>query len=60
LSIAREAQREEIAKMAAVQLITFYLNQFTAIVPTLFQFAFLLVILAYKQWYLVPDSKHKP
>jgi preprotein translocase subunit SecG len=49
-----------VLSLTAVQLITFYLNQFTAIVPTLFQFALLLVILAYQQWYLVPESKHKP
>ena len=48
-----------VLSLTAVQLITFYLNQFTAVVPTLFQFAFLLVILAYQQWYLVPDSRHE-
>ena len=48
-----------VLSLTAVQLITFYLNQFTAIVPTLFQFAFLLLILVYQHWYLVPDSKYK-
>lgn len=46
-----------VLSLTAVQLITFYLNQFTAIVPTLYQFAFLLVILAYQNWYLSPASK---
>ena len=41
-----------ILSLTALQLITFYLDQFTAIVPTLFQFGFLLIILAYRHWYL--------
>ena len=48
-----------VLSLTAVQLITFYLNQFTAVVPTLYQFVFLLVILAYQRWYLLPESKHK-
>jgi hypothetical protein len=45
-----------VLSLTAVQLITFYLDQFTAIVPTLFQFIFLLIILVYQQWYLVPEK----
>ncbi len=41
-----------ILALTAVQLITFYLDQFTAILPTLFQFGFLLLVLAYQRWYL--------
>jgi len=48
-----------VLSLTAVPLITFYLDQFTAILPTLFQFAFLLIILAYQHWYLIPDSKPK-
>lgn len=44
-----------ILSLTALQLITFYLDQFTAIIPTLFQFSFLLLILAYRQWYLSPE-----
>ena len=43
-----------ILSLTAVQIITFYLNQFTAIIPTLFQFGLLYIILAYRSWYLVP------
>ncbi|MDX1413278.1 MAG: hypothetical protein R3293_03755 [Candidatus Promineifilaceae bacterium] len=46
-----------ILSLTAVQLITFYLEQFTAILPTLFEFGFLLVILAYRSWYLEPELK---
>ena len=44
-----------ILSLTALQLITFYLDQFTAILPTLFQFGFLLLILAYRRWYLSSD-----
>jgi hypothetical protein len=47
-----------VLSLTAVQLITFYLNQFAAILPTLFQFAFLLVILSYQRWYISPTAKH--
>ena len=47
-----------VLSLTAVQLVTFYLNQFAAILPTLFQFAFLLVILTYQRWYLAPTKKH--
>jgi hypothetical protein len=38
--------------LTALQLLTFYLEQFTAIIPAFFQFGFLLVSLQYRQWYL--------
>jgi hypothetical protein len=41
-----------ILSLTALQLITFYLDQFTAIIPTLFQFSFLLLVLAYRHWYI--------
>jgi hypothetical protein len=41
-----------VLSLTAVQLVTFYLDQFTAVLPTIYQFAFLLVILAYQRWYL--------
>ncbi len=47
-----------VLSLTAVQLITFYLNQFAAVLPTLFQFAFLLLILSYQRWYLSPTAKH--
>jgi len=45
-----------VLSLTAVQLITFYLDQFTAILPTLYQFCFLLVVLAYRDWYLSPKT----
>ncbi len=45
-----------ILSLTALQLITFYLDQFTAIIPTLFQFGFLLLILAYRHWYMSSES----
>lgn len=41
-----------ILSLTAVQLITFYLDQFTAILPALFQLGLLLLIMAYRRWYL--------
>jgi hypothetical protein len=41
-----------LASLTALQLLTFYLDQFTAVIPTLFQFGFLLLSLQYRQWYL--------
>jgi hypothetical protein len=41
-----------ILSLTALQLITFYLDQFTAILPALFQLGFLLLILAYRRWYI--------
>jgi len=41
-----------VFSLTALQLITFYLNQFTAILPAIFQLGFLLLILAYRRWYL--------
>lgn len=49
-----------ILGLTAVQLVTFYLDQFTAIIPTLFQFGFLLLILAYQRWYVEPVQAGKP
>jgi hypothetical protein len=43
-----------ILSLTALQLVTFYLDQFTAIFPTLFQFGFLLIIVVYRRWYLSP------
>ncbi len=46
-----------VLSLTAVQLITFYLDQFTAIIPTLYHLAFLFVVLTYRQWYLLPETK---
>jgi hypothetical protein len=43
----------------ALQLLTFYLDQFTAVIPTLFQFGVLLLILQYRRWYLSPDRRKR-
>ena len=46
-----------VLSLTAVQLITFYLDQFTAIIPTLYQLGFLFLVLTYRQWYLLPETK---
>ncbi len=49
---------QEILSLTALQLVTFYLTQFTAIFPTIFQFLMLALILSYQAWYLnAPDSR---
>ena len=45
-----------ILSLTALQLITFYLDQFTAILPALFQLGFLMLILAYRRWYLADPT----
>ena len=46
-----------VLSLTAVQLVTFYLDQFTAIIPTLYQLAFLFFVLTYRYWYLLPQTK---
>jgi hypothetical protein len=41
-----------LLSLVALQLLNFYLVQFSAITATLLQFAFLLILLAYRRWYL--------
>jgi hypothetical protein len=48
-----------ILSVTALQLLTFYLDQFTAVIPTLLQFGFLLLILQYRRWYLSPDRRKR-
>jgi hypothetical protein len=45
-----------VLSLTAVQLITFYLDQFTAIIPTIYQLAFLFFVLTYRYSYLLPRS----
>jgi uncharacterized BrkB/YihY/UPF0761 family membrane protein len=44
-----------VLSLTAVQLLTFYLDRFTAVLPTLFQFGILLISLQYRQWYLASN-----
>ena len=44
-----------ILSLTLLQLVTFYLTQFTAIIPTITQFLMLGLILAYQDWYLDAD-----
>jgi peptidoglycan/LPS O-acetylase OafA/YrhL len=48
-----------VLALTAVQLITFYLEQFTAIVPTLYQFGFLLLVLSFQRWYVDAEYETK-
>ena len=41
-----------ILSLTLLQMVTFYLSQFTAIIPTIGQFIMLGLILAYQHWYL--------
>jgi hypothetical protein len=43
---------QEILSLTALQMVTFYLTQFTAVLPTIFQFLMLALILTYQRWYL--------
>ncbi len=46
-----------VLSITAVQLITFYLDQFTAIIPTLYQLSLLFFVLTYRAWYLLPQER---
>jgi hypothetical protein len=48
-----------VLSVTALQLLTFYLDQFTAVIPTLFQFGFMLLILQHRHWYLSPDRHRR-
>jgi peptidoglycan/LPS O-acetylase OafA/YrhL len=41
-----------LLSLVALQMLYFYLSQFSAITATLLQMAFLLILLAYRRWYL--------
>ena len=45
-----------ILSLTLLQMVTFYLTQFTAIIPTISQFLMLGLILAYQSWYLKDES----
>jgi hypothetical protein len=40
-----------LISLVALQLLYFYLSQFSALTATLLQLAFLLVLFAYRRWY---------
>jgi hypothetical protein len=41
-----------LLSLVGLQTLYFYLSQFSALTTTLIQFAFLLILLAYRRWYL--------
>ena len=45
-----------LISLVALQLLYFYLSQFMAITATLLQLAILLVMVAYRRWYLSDDN----
>jgi len=49
-----------VLTLTAVNLITFYLDQFKAISNSLFQFGMLWLVLRYHRWYLPPPHAHQP
>ena len=46
-----------ILSLTLLQLVTFYLTQFTAVFPTIFQFVMLGLVLTYQRWYLYRDDE---
>jgi len=50
---------EGILALAVLQLVTFYMDQFTAVMPTLFQFAVMLLVISYQRWYLRDSPYHQ-
>jgi hypothetical protein len=49
---------EGILALTVLQILTFYMDQFTAVLPTLFQFLVLILVVSYQRWYLF-DSPEK-
>lgn len=45
-----------LLSLVALQTLYFYLSQFSALTTTLIQFIFLLILLAYRRWYLSEDN----
>lgn len=45
-----------LGSLVALQPLLFYLVQFAAVISTLLLFVFLLILLAYRRWYLVEDN----
>jgi hypothetical protein len=45
-----------LLSLVALQTVYFYLSQFSAITATLLQLTFLLIMLAYRRWYLCDSS----
>ena len=45
-----------LLSLVALQTLYFYLSQFSAVISTLLQFAFLEILLAYRRWYLSDNS----
>lgn len=45
-----------LLSLTGVVLLSFYLNQFSAIATALLQFGVLLIVVAYERWYLEPEA----
>ncbi len=54
------ALTEGILALTVLQVVTFYMDQFTAVIPTLFQFTIMLLIISYQQWYLHGPPRQSP
>ena len=48
---------EVILSLTVLQMVTFYVTQFSAIGPTLVQFVMLVLILTYQAWYLDREAE---
>lgn len=49
-----------LLSLVALQTLYFYLSQFSALTATLIQFVFLLILIAYRRWYLIGDRINLP
>jgi len=43
---------QSILALTVVEVVTFYMDQFTAVIPTLFQFLIMVLVVSYQRWYL--------
>lgn len=48
-----------LSSLTGVLLLTFYLNQFSAVSSALFQFGILLLVFEYKRWYIEPQRRKR-
>ena len=46
-----------ILALTVLQVVTFYMDQFTAVIPTLFQFLVMVLVISYQRWYLTRPSQ---
>ena len=48
---------ESVLALTVLQVVTFYMDQFTAVLPTLFQFSIMLLVVSYQRWHLAASPE---